>query len=407
MIKNIKNAMITVELGISLVLIVVVIFVTLGLFGDNLKELVASGNFSRTWQNNDAKTFYESFAGRDYSNSQMNVQVMGEQGLQNLRQKANNQLIKLIPDLIATSSTNLADNAAYLGLIINGIVGSPDACEYMKKPSNKLCEEIPLEVKHTVEIIPPKTINIDGKNYTLSSSVSADVGGNTASEKLDSIKKATDDLKDKVSKENDLSRDIGGMITDLDRAVADAANAYKKDEFKANTKVIFDEMVLPHRVTKHNDYSDPVIVTSRRSKSDADRIYNDISSTLNIVQTYLITEKNFIEAKPNTKKANEKLAYINSILKDIPNAITAVTNGKNNNKKYFIIGRYLTETGEEWMAVANDILFGINVEGSVNWDGSEDNAHDKLVSMGYTHDKYTDYSKNIYSQLNKLMSLYN
>ena len=87
--RGFKSAMITVELAISLVLVLVVLFFTLGLFGNNLKDMFASSNFKNVFNGEDVKTFFAMF-NRNYSNSQIDIQLLGQQGLQVVRKKANN-----------------------------------------------------------------------------------------------------------------------------------------------------------------------------------------------------------------------------------------------------------------------------------------------------------------------------
>jgi len=140
MIVGNKNrlGMITVELAVSLVLIAVVIFVTLGLFSDNLKEMVGNGNFKNVFSKDDSTFFSKS--SMDYASSQITVQVMGEQGLLQLRRKANNNAIPLIENPFDDTNSN-GNQIGYLVTIINGIVGDPDICVQMLKESDKKCSE--------------------------------------------------------------------------------------------------------------------------------------------------------------------------------------------------------------------------------------------------------------------------
>jgi len=140
MIVGNKNrlGLITVELAVSLVLIAVVIFVTLGLFSDNLKDMVSNGNFKNVFSKDDSTFFSKS--SMDYASSQITVQVMGEQGLRQLRRKANNNAIPLIENPFDDTNSN-GNQIGYLVTIINGIVGDPDICVQMSKESDKKCSE--------------------------------------------------------------------------------------------------------------------------------------------------------------------------------------------------------------------------------------------------------------------------
>lgn len=142
-----KSAMITTELAITLGLAVVVAVIAIGMFNENIKEMISSGNFQNFFNNDGGKTAYSAF-NRDYTDSQINVQIMGAQGLEMLRQKANNKVL----DLASTNPTATDSNSVgYLILAIESIVGEPDICVRMKKESKKTCNA--------------KDANIGGYNY--------------------------------------------------------------------------------------------------------------------------------------------------------------------------------------------------------------------------------------------------
>lgn len=130
-----RNGSISTELAISLVLVVAVLIITLGLFGDNVKNMVANSNFKNVFTKNDAKTGFNSF-NKDYSDSQINVQIMGEQGLEMLRRKANNEALEILESPAPDKASVL-----YLALAINAIVGEPDICVYMTKDSKAHCDQ--------------------------------------------------------------------------------------------------------------------------------------------------------------------------------------------------------------------------------------------------------------------------
>lgn len=134
-----KSGMITVELAVSLVLVVVALFVALGLFSDNLKVMFTSGNFKNIFnKDNKVYTMYS----RDYASSQISVQVMGEQGLQMLRKTANNTALSLIPGNLPEGVPTVVPsnpNLAYLASIIQVLVGDPSICVYMNRDSRRRC----------------------------------------------------------------------------------------------------------------------------------------------------------------------------------------------------------------------------------------------------------------------------
>lgn len=136
-----KVGAITVEVAIGIALAVIVVIVALGLFSENLSNMISNSGIANMFKNSN-KTTYSSFS-KDYTNSQINVQLIGEQGLAMLRNIANNKALTQIDkymDDTDTSVTN-ANSIAYLAIAINAIVGSPDICVYMKKDSVKKCDE--------------------------------------------------------------------------------------------------------------------------------------------------------------------------------------------------------------------------------------------------------------------------
>lgn len=140
MIKNKKQSgIITTELVIGIVLTIFVLFIVLGLFSNNLRNIVANSKLRNIFNNNDVKTAY-SFFDKNYADSQINVQIMGEQGLQMLRKRANNMALNLIESPFNSSNTN-GTTIKYLSSAIQIIVGNGNICIYMKKDSDKLCSD--------------------------------------------------------------------------------------------------------------------------------------------------------------------------------------------------------------------------------------------------------------------------
>ena len=133
------SAGVTMEVAIGVALAVAVLFVILGLFNNNLKNMIVNTNLSNIFKNNDVKTAFTAF-NKDYSNSQINVQIMGEQGLTRLRKKANNLALTLIESPFNNTNVN-ANTIEYLSLAIEAIVGQGDICVYMKNDSDKFCNE--------------------------------------------------------------------------------------------------------------------------------------------------------------------------------------------------------------------------------------------------------------------------
>lgn len=203
-----KSGMITVELAVSLVLIVVALFIALGLFGNNIQTMVSKSNFQNLFHGGSERTVF-SFFNKDYSNNQINVQVMGEQGLEMLRQKANNNALELIPGVIA-SAQSIGSNGtpvpptvegqkdintvAYLGLVIQTIVGNPSICNRMSEPSKAQCGANPppatkyaLNVGSTgdVTIYEQGTRNYVHVKSTVSTPYTPDVTGASPNDNVD------------------------------------------------------------------------------------------------------------------------------------------------------------------------------------------------------------------------------
>lgn len=138
-----KSGTSTTEVVIGTSLAIAVLFIAMGLFNDNVTGMISNSNLSNIFNGNDSKTQYSAF-NRDYSNSQINVQIMGDQGLDmTLRRTANNKAITQIGEILSGADTSTANinSIAYLTMAIKSIVGKPDVCVYMKKDSDKFCDE--------------------------------------------------------------------------------------------------------------------------------------------------------------------------------------------------------------------------------------------------------------------------
>lgn len=226
MLNERRFAMVTTELAVSLVLVTVVLFVTVGLFGDSLKETVANGNFNNMFKGNYNSTFFTFFK-RDYSNAQIDVQVMSEEGLERIRQNANNTSIELIDKVFDEPKPSLkeADTIAYLAQVINVIVGSPDICDYMQKPSKEPCPKIVnigtrYQVTLQSGLIMVKRVGGKGKEMQLNvekalpASVveqtpsADDLGSDQVTNKFKAIEKIVKKYDGKIDKKYSLMREI-------------------------------------------------------------------------------------------------------------------------------------------------------------------------------------------------------
>lgn len=134
-----KSAAVSLEMSIGIALAAVVVVVALALFNDNLAAMVLNTKSGNVYKANSERTSYSEF-NRDYSNSQINVQLVGEQGLSMLRKKANNKVIDLLKENFSETNSN-ANSIAYLSTAIKALTGEPDICVYMKKESEKHCDQ--------------------------------------------------------------------------------------------------------------------------------------------------------------------------------------------------------------------------------------------------------------------------
>lgn len=218
-------AMMTVELGVSLVLIVVVLFVVIGLFNDNIKSMIGSSNFSRLFSANGLKTFFQNF-GRNYDDSQIYVQIMGEQGLEMLRKKANNSDLDLIETAKSASSTDstTTNTIIYLANIIKLIVGDQKICSQIKnipKPSSATCTDLGLSVKYDLSADGSALTIKDGagntiKTLTLSAglptlpTLAADA---TPKDKLAAIQTLSAQYNDSIDSNYAMTREINHFVS--------------------------------------------------------------------------------------------------------------------------------------------------------------------------------------------------
>lgn len=132
-----KTGVITAEVAIGIGLAVVILFVVIGLFNGNVSEMISNSRYPLVFNKKPQKTDYGSFS-RVYSSSQVNVNIIGEQGLAMIRRDANNKALSLIENDFSDNNTN-GDTVGYLALIIKIIVGQPDICVWMNKDSDEIC----------------------------------------------------------------------------------------------------------------------------------------------------------------------------------------------------------------------------------------------------------------------------
>lgn len=84
-IHDVKKAGITIEVMLSASLAIVVLFLILGLFGNNLKTMMTGSGFKRVFTNNTTsadQSFDEYTNSKEIVSSQGNYRIVGEQGVE-------------------------------------------------------------------------------------------------------------------------------------------------------------------------------------------------------------------------------------------------------------------------------------------------------------------------------------
>lgn len=137
--KKIRKGFSSTEIAISVALAAVAAVVAISLFNENISSMIASSGINKLFNNSDSKTGYSNFS-QDYSKSQIEVQLMGEQGLTMLRRIANNKAIELINSDFSSNNPN-GNSIAYLSLAIKALVGEPAVCVKMTKDSDAFCDK--------------------------------------------------------------------------------------------------------------------------------------------------------------------------------------------------------------------------------------------------------------------------
>lgn len=315
-------AMMTVELGVSLVLIVIVLFVVIGLFNDNIKSMISSSNFSRMFSANGLKTWFQSF-GRNYDDSQIYVQIMGEQGLEMLRMKANNNSKSLIDNSKSggkITSPITSNTIMYLAKIINIIVGNREICEFMKKPSKETCTAQGLDVEYIVNDS-GITIKDTGALIALTNLISAPLPTSIPSdskEKLKTIQTLATEYKDYINSSYAMTTEINNYVTTVsstgstNQIEAEIINLLGSAAYQG-TDSVYKAMSGSSDITSDacKDYTDSTINTCLSDLSDS------ITSIQNAVQDLI----------NNLKPSLPTTAYLPS--ETLPVAYTPTINSDN------------------------------------------------------------------------------
>lgn len=111
-----KKANLSLELILSSALGLCVLFLVLGLFGNNLKDMFDHGNMNNLFNNKAEATSYSKW-GKNYSNSQVEVAVVAEQGLSAYHDNAQKTIESLakLPVLTDEQKISLAEALTVYG----------------------------------------------------------------------------------------------------------------------------------------------------------------------------------------------------------------------------------------------------------------------------------------------------
>lgn len=136
-----KPAEISIEISLSIVMSVVVLFLVLSLFGNNIQNIAeASGLrnlFSRS--NETAKTFQdEQYSGKNPTETQVNVQLIADQGLNYYISNAQATIAKYkkTPPVDQAQTEDLARAATIARLA--GVLSNTDMTDFYKKYKIKI-----------------------------------------------------------------------------------------------------------------------------------------------------------------------------------------------------------------------------------------------------------------------------
>lgn len=136
-----KAGGITVELLLAVILSVVVLFLILSLFSNNLKQMVVNSNISRMFANNSAKTANANWEANPTQTQvnvkQVNVQIVADQGLDWYRKNAIDLITKYKNQKEPLSDAQIADLAEQITIAkICGVLDPNDENHFNLSPYN-------------------------------------------------------------------------------------------------------------------------------------------------------------------------------------------------------------------------------------------------------------------------------
>lgn len=243
-----KSGMVASEVAIGIALSVIVLFVALGLFGDNLSKMTIDGSgIQNLFKGNENNTAFSQFS-QDYTGSQINVQITGAQGLQMLRRKANNKAIEMIEESFSKSNTN-ANSIGYLSMAIKAITGESHICKYMNDDSDEHCDKLGgYEYNLAISGAALTIKNVNDKSKNAGTSVSLAMNSTVASVLSSANVPIDSEGRSRLTREEKYSfiRNLSDKLADYIRS--DALLLRTTNSFTATTVVAPPPVVTPEPI---------------------------------------------------------------------------------------------------------------------------------------------------------------
>lgn len=144
-----RKAAISTEVAIGIVLTVAVLFLAMGLFNGNLKNMLANSGISNLWSNNGQKADWSQKKAVDLTQAQKFVQLTGEQGLEDYltRAQAAIEKYKANPPKTEAEVEDLAKQATIAK--IGDVLSSEDKLFFQDKYNIKIDDKVNYETKIT------------------------------------------------------------------------------------------------------------------------------------------------------------------------------------------------------------------------------------------------------------------
>jgi len=188
-VRNAKRAGITVEVALAALLSVTVLFLVLGLFSQNLQVMAANSNINNLFNRTDKMTAHNSF-NRDYTSSQVNVQIVGEQGITAIHDQAQKAIDALAAKTTPLTDQEIASLAKYFTILAMSASEDPEIA------IPKCYDKIMLD---NGDIHVNTNINLPETNYTSFSGKNVFWGRDLPEQDANYLKTTPDAIKSRIS----------------------------------------------------------------------------------------------------------------------------------------------------------------------------------------------------------------